>query len=165
MTDNKIEEVKEMDSSRKDDEMWDADEWQKTSLLDVPDAVKKKYPDCRFRFLDPRTIGKKGYRNWKIVHIEGAQADEIGVLPDAYGKAVDTLVRRGDLILGFMPERLARSREAHYRKMNSPVEFERKTKEALETKLEEHGKTSLFGEIHGQKKKGTKIVDMGRSKK
>lgn len=144
-----------------DEEVFDADEWQRFTAMDVPNTVKEKYPNSRFRWLHPSVIGQRGWRRWKTVHITGA-SDEINSSALEFQTQVDTVVRRGDLILAFMPENLARARDAYYAKMNSPETLRRKTKEELTEGMGEHG-ANVFGELKGgDERKKRKIYDMGK---
>ncbi len=162
-----ITNVKETHPERSEKEMWDADEWQAQTAMDVPDLVKQKFPNCRFRWLDPRVISQRGYRRWKVVHIDGSPEELNMGFGDTLGRAVDTLVRRGDLILAYMPERLARAREAYYKKLNSPPAMQRKSKEELAEELANKREgVSVIGAVFGGEaiKTRRKVYDMGRAK-
>lgn len=126
---------------------YEADEWQRESAMDVPPIVLEdpKYRNMRFRWLHPSVISQRGWRRWKTVHTSGT-SDEINSSSTEFQHQTDTVVRRGDLILAFMPEGLARARERYYTEMNSAQAMARKSKEDLRTELEARG-VGVTGEV------------------
>jgi len=142
-------------------ELWDADEWTRANALIVPESIKKKNPGSRFRWLDPDTISKKGWRKWAAVSSD----EEEHTFSDTHGRSTDTMVRRGQLFLAKMPERLARAREAWHAKQNNREALAVESKEKLKEELERRGGTLIGpGVTHGQRKKRTMFFDMGRKK-
>ena len=144
--------------------VYDADEWQRETAMDVPDAVKKdpRYKGMRFRWLHPSVISQRGWRRWKTVHISGT-ADEINTSDISFQHQTDTVVRRGDLILACMPEALARSRAAYYARMNSNEEMQRKSKEELTEEMESRGIQTIGKVFGGERKRIRRKVYGGAS--
>ena len=149
-------------SEEPEEELWDADEWARENALHVPEDIKKKNPGSRFRWLDPDTISKKGWRKWAAVSSD----EEEHTFSDTHGRSNDTLVRRGQLFLAKMPERLARAREAWHAKQNNREELATEAREKLKEELERRGGSLIGpGVTHGQRKKrGSRFFDMGRKK-
>jgi len=94
--------------------------WLPPNSLEVPESIRKKYPNSRFYWRSRVYAEEKGVGRWEYVETDGSVVD--ASQSDRLGRAEDTRLRRGDLDLVHAPEELMQDRERVHEEKNLQAE-------------------------------------------
>ena len=100
--------------------------WEKPNPLEV----KNKDPNKRYRFLSPELIKRRGMRGW-----EPCPAEDPAKVDCSMFVQPDSMKRANELILGYMPEEVAKAREKYHAEQNNPKSMEEEAEAHLASRL------------------------------
>lgn len=117
--------------------------WQEPDSTEVPEAIRKKYPNSRFYWRGETYADEKGIGRWEPVEVDDKTRRAANL--HRYGGGADGLVKRGDCFLVHMPEGLAQARERHLDEVNLRQEVS--SEEKLAEKLAGRDATTMSGGV------------------